>query len=344
MRTACRRWPLALVGVGLALGVLIGWFAAPEGVGPPAVQAAAVTAQEQVIAAARNVSPTVVGVLSTGPSGREGLGSGVIVQPNGLILTNNHVVANARTLRVALADGRELDATVVNTDPISELALIRVQATNLPVATLGDSDRLEVGQTAIAIGNPLGFTRTVTVGVVSAVNRYLPDRRAELDNLIQTDAAINPGNSGGPLIDAQGRVIGINTLVIAGPVGAGGLGFAIPINNAKDFISSIERHGRVIRPWVGIGYQEIDREVAAQFHLPVTEGVLILNVAANSPAGRAGIQERDIIVAAEGAPVKNAGDLLHAIRRKQVGQTLAVTVVRGGRRMDMAIRLEERPR
>ncbi|MBI3947545.1 MAG: trypsin-like peptidase domain-containing protein [Armatimonadetes bacterium] len=340
MRSWSKRWPLPGTAVVLGLGIAAGRASAP--VGQPSAHAAAGSEQAQVIAAARAVYPSVVGVSVRADRG-EGSGSGVIVRPDGMILTNNHVVASAKELKVALADGRELDARVVTTDPISELALIQVKAENLPTAALGDSDRLQIAQTAIAIGNPLGFARTVTVGVVSAVDRTVPDERADLFNLIQTDAAINPGNSGGPLVDIEGRVIGINTLVVRGPVGGGGLGFAIPINTAKDVMADVERYGRAIHPWVGIRYNEIDATVAREFRLPVEQGVLVVSVARNSPAATAGLKEDDIIVAADGKKIEGGGDLRQAIRRKGVDQTISLSVRRGEQALEVPVRLAARP-
>ncbi|HOQ27805.1 MAG TPA: trypsin-like peptidase domain-containing protein [Armatimonadota bacterium] len=343
MRHVARHWRLPAFAAALALAFLAGRFATPGGPSQVHAEPSVSHGQEAIIAVARAVSPTVVGVIRMQDGEREGLGSGVIVGEDGLILTNNHVVAGARELVVALADGRELPATVVNTDPISELALVKVDAKGLPTATLGDSDQLRVAQTAIAIGNPLGFERTVTVGVVSAINRHLPDRRAELDNLIQTDAAINPGNSGGPLVDIQGRVIGINTLVVRGPVGAGGLGFAIPASTARDFISDVQRYGRVVRTRLGITPVDIDREIARRFDLPITEGVLIRRVFSDSPASRAGLRERDIVVNANGTVVRNLGDLRRVIRSKRVNDPMTLTILRDGERIRVMLRLAERP-
>ncbi|NLC58538.1 MAG: PDZ domain-containing protein [Armatimonadetes bacterium] len=343
MKATRHRWPVPGLAVALALGIVAGRGSLSQHGQPLQAAPAVVAGENRIVQVARSVSPVVVGVIRMSNGEREGLGSGVIVESGGLILTNNHVVAGARELRVALADGRELPARVVNTDPISELALIRVNAQGLPTATLGNSDRLQVGQTAIAIGNPLGFERTVTVGVVSAINRRLPDSRAELDNLIQTDAAINPGNSGGPLVNTAGEVIGINTLVIRGPVGSAGLGFAIPSNTARDVMRDIERYGRVIHPWLGIEPMEIDEEVARRFGLSATEGVLVRRVYPSSPAAQGGLRERDVIVAANGERVSEIGDLRQALRRKGVGATLPLTVLRGGRRTQVSVRLVERP-
>lgn len=343
MRHVAWRWRLPASAAALALALAVGRLSAPSGPSGANAEPAPFQEQERIITVARIVSPAVVGVIRMRGNEREGLGSGVIVAADGLILTNNHVVAGARELLVALADGREVPATVVNTDPISELALVKIEAKGLPTAVLGDSDRLRVAQTAIAIGNPLGFERTVTVGVVSAVNRHLPDRRAELDNLIQTDAAINPGNSGGPLVDIEGRVIGINTLVVRGPVGASGLGFAIPASTAQDFVSDIQRYGRVVRTWLGIVPVDIDREIARRFELPVSEGVLIRDVHDDSPASKAGLLERDIVVQANGSDVRNLGDLRRVIRSKRVNDSMTLTVLREGRRVRVTIRLAERP-
>ncbi|NLC55471.1 MAG: PDZ domain-containing protein [Armatimonadetes bacterium] len=341
MKQDRRCWPGVVTLAALAVAFAAGRLSVPNG--GSATLAGPGTEQDRVIAAARAVYPTVVGITTDGPRG--GQGSGVIVQADGLILTNNHVVAEARSLRVALADGRSLPGTVLARDPETELALVRVNAANLPVATLGDSDRLQVAQTAIAIGNPLGFERTVTVGVVSAIHRRLSGERmeTELDNLIQTDAAINPGNSGGPLVDLNGKVIGINTLVVRGPVGSGGLGFAIPINLARYYIEDIQRHGRSIQPWLGIVPVDIDRETAQRFNLPTPQGIRVELISPDSPAARAGLRAHDIVVAAAGSPIRDTGDLRQAIRRRRPGDILKLTVIRAGQRLEVSVRLAERP-
>ena len=213
---------------------------------------AATQDEATVIRVARAITPTVVSV-----SQEEGSGSGIIVDKSGVVLTNAHVVGGSRTVEVGLADGRTLNGQVLGRDPTLDVAVVRVPAQNLPVAPIGDSDKLEVGQSAIAIGNPLGLERTVTAGVVSAVNRN--PRGISLDGLIQTDAAISPGNSGGPLVDSHGRVIGINTAVLAGE-GASGLGFAIPINLANDVVQQILTTGHITRAYLGVGFADIEQE------------------------------------------------------------------------------------
>ena len=192
-------------------------------------------------------------------------------------------------------------------DPIVDLAVIKVDAQNLPVAKFGDSDNLQVGQTAIAIGNPYGFDRTVTVGVVSALRRNIPGGGSALSDLIQTDAQIYPGNSGGPLVDSRGYVIGINTAVVGSR--SGGLGFAIPINTARHVMSEVVKIGHVVVPWIGISYGDITDQIAKVFNLPTKEGIIIAQVENNSPASLAGLQKGDIIVEADGQKIADGGDL-----------------------------------
>jgi S1-C subfamily serine protease len=239
----------------------------------------------------------------------------VIIQRDGVILTNAHVVGNAQVVQIGLADGRRLQGQVIGRDPGIDIAVVRVAAQDLPTAAIGDSDMLEVGQVAIAIGNPLGLDRTVTSGVVSAINREIPGLGAE--GLIQTDAAINPGNSGGPLLDSQGRVIGINTVVLqprGSPVVAVGLGFAVPINLANDVVQQLLTTGQIRRAFLGISYADIGPEVAAQFRLPVRQGVIVAEVAPGSPAAQAGVQPQDIVTAINDVPVTRGGDLRRVLR------------------------------
>jgi serine protease Do len=263
----------------------------------------------------------------------------VIARANGIILTNAHVVGNARTVEVRTADGRTFTGTVLGRDEDVDTAVVQVTARNLPAAPLGDSDRLEVGQIAVAIGNPLGLERTVTRGVVSATNRD-PRGIGLAAGLIQTDAAINPGNSGGPLLDSSGRVIGINTAILAGTTG---LGFAIPINVAIDVMEQILSTGRVRRVYVGVSYVGITREIARQFNLPVEEGVAVMEVLANSPAARAGLARGDYIVGFEGQRVTDEGDFKRLLRGKRPGDTVQLEVNREGRVQRITLRLGEAP-
>lgn len=296
----------------------------------PTLEAQRSTEEETVIRVARTATPAVVSVARRG-----GSGSGVIVRSDGIILTNAHVVGNARVVEIRTADGRTFDGTVLGRDEDVDTAVVRVDARNLPAAPLGDSDRLEVGQIAIAIGNPLGLERTVTRGVVSAMNRD-PRGIGLAAGLIQTDAAINPGNSGGPLLDSSGRVIGINTAIL---VGTTGLGFAIPINVATDVMNQLLTTGRVQRAYLGISFVGITREIARQFDLPVERGVAVMEVVAGSPAARAGLRRGDFIVGFEGDEVSDDGDLRRLLRTRRPGDTIRVEIVRNNRRQSVSVRL-----
>lgn len=283
------------------------------------------------IRVAKAITPAVVSVSRSG-----GSGSGIIVSRDGVVLTNAHVVGQSRIVEVGLADGRSLRGEVLGRDPTIDVAVVRIQAQNLPVAPLGDSDQLEVGQTAIAIGNPLGLERTVTSGVVSAVNRN--PRGISLDGLVQTDAAISPGNSGGPLVDSRGRVIGINTAVLAG-AGASGLGFAVPINLANDVVRQLLTTGRITRAFLGIGYSDIGPELARQFELPVSEGIIIGRVEPGTPAARAGLRAQDIIVRANDTEIESGGDLRRLLRDLSPGDTVRFEVLRPSGRTTVSVRL-----
>jgi serine protease Do len=333
---------------GVAL-LAIGWMAGQWNAGRGADTTGLVFAQAgategEVVRAARLVSPSVVSIQS-GNGRRNASGTGFIVRADGLILTNDHVVGENSEVSVTLSDrGKRLTGRVLGTDPDVDTALVKVDARDLPVAPLGDSDQVEVGQTAIAIGNPLGFlTRTVTVGVISGQNRRLGGRTSELDNLIQTDAAINPGNSGGPLLDSRGRVIGINNAVVQPSFGGGGLGFAVPINSARDVMESLLRSGRVQRPWLGIEYQEIAPDVASDARFAVSEGARVTTVVPGSPADRAGLQPDDIIVRADGRPI-TTGNLRAALRHAGIGRPLSLEVQRGSRRLTLTPHLTDEPR
>ncbi|HEX6098742.1 MAG TPA: trypsin-like peptidase domain-containing protein [Thermoanaerobaculia bacterium] len=297
-----------------------------------AVEAQRSTEEETVIRVARTATPAVVSV-----SRRGGSGSGVIVRADGIIITNAHVVGNARSVEIRTADGRTFTGEVLGMDPTVDTAIVRVQATNLPAAPLGDSDRLEVGQVAVAIGNPFGLERTVTRGVVSATNRA-PEGVDIAAGLIQTDAAINPGNSGGPLLDSSGRVIGINTATYTGTTG---LGFAVPINVATDVMQQILTNGRVRRAVLGVGTRDITPEVARYFRLPIEQGVVVVRVIRGLPAAQAGIRVEDFIVALDGEPIEHDGELRRLLRAKRPGDTVRVEILRGTRRQTLNVRLAE---
>ncbi|MBC8137651.1 MAG: trypsin-like peptidase domain-containing protein [Fibrella sp.] len=336
---------IAVAGISLGAG-----FGAGQGVfnqnatgqGRPAwaEPASLRTADEQsTIRVARGVSPAVVTVLSKG-----GLGSGVILDGNkGIILTNAHVIRDdqgnvATRVNIRLKTAKELPGTVIYTDRNVDMAVIRVNATGLPQAQLGDSDKLEVGQSAIAIGNPLGLEQTVTTGVVSAVNRRLSPN--DVDGFIQTDAAINPGNSGGPLLDSNGRVIGINTAVLRGN-GAEGLGLAVPINLARDVVDQILTTGTVKRVSIGVRFGSVTPALAARFNLPVRSGVVLDSVMEGSAADRAGLQEGDILTALDGKPLEQGGDLLKALRARRPGETVQIKYQRGRTSGTTSVRLAE---
>jgi S1-C subfamily serine protease len=260
---------------------------------------------------------------------RMGSGSGFVFTPDGFILTNSHVVHSGSRLRVTLFDGRQLDAQMVGDDPDTDLAVIRINATNLVPAALGDSERIRVGQVAIAIGNPYGFQCSVTAGVVSALGRSLRSNSGRLmDNIIQTDAALNPGNSGGPLINSLGEVIGINTAVI---LPAQGICFAIAINTAKFVAGRLIRDGKIRRSYIGVAGQNVPlhRRVVRFHRLPVEQGVLVVSVEGNSPAQKAGLQEGDLIVGYAAQPVSGIDDLHRLLTDERLGVRSQVTILRG---------------
>lgn len=311
---------------------------AGTGAGPTGVL---LNEEVRIIGIVKRIAPAVVSVTSYKGRGKEGLASGFIVSSDGDILTNNHVVSGANRLTVTLADGRELDARSLGGDPLIDVAIIKVNATGLPTVPLGDSDTLQVGQAAIAIGNPYGFERTVTVGVVSALGRSIPGGGASLSNLIQTDARIYPGNSGGPLLDSSGQVVGVNTAVVGGEVGV--LGFAIPINTARRAMNDVRTYGRVRTPWIGISYGDITPEIAKVFALPTNEGVLVADVEPKGPAALAGIAKGDIIVGVDAKKVRDGGDLQRVLQSKNVGDKIEVTIIRNGKRRSLSVTLQEMP-
>ena len=262
-----------------------------------------------------------------------GEGSGVIVDAKGYILTNYHVVGEADKLTVRLFDGREMKGTVQGTDPKTDLAVVRVDAENLPVAKLGDSDKLRVGAWAIAIGSPFGLEETVTVGVISAKGRA-GFGTGTYEDFIQTDASINPGNSGGPLVNIDGEVIGVNAMIIQP---GQGIGFAIPINLAKTIMLELIKQGKVTRPWVGIGLQDISPELMTFFKIREKEGALISQVYAGSPAEKADLKTGDIVVEVDGVKIKNSQDVVREVLKKKIGQKVLLVVIREGKRLEVPV-------
>jgi Do/DeqQ family serine protease len=270
------------------------------------------------------------------------LGSGVIVDHDGHIVTNHHVIANADAIRVQLADERIADARIVGRDPDTDLAVLRIDLKNLPVAPIGRSDRLRVGDVVLAIGSPVGLSQTVTHGIVSATTRSLGV--ATYENFIQTDAAINVGNSGGALVDTTGALVGINTAVIGKNLGVEGIGFAIPVDLVRGVMDDIIRNGRVIRGWIGIVPEDVSERQRQQLGLP-PNGVLILNLYVGSPAQRAGVQPGDVLTEIDGTPVKSAQEAIARVAaHRKPGDTLKLRILRNGRSMDLATQVIETPR
>jgi serine protease Do len=266
------------------------------------------------------------------------LGSGFIVDKEGYILTNNHVVSGAEEIKVKLADGREHSAKVVGRDPKTDLALIKISSLfkDLPTLTLGDSDSMQVGDWVLAIGNPFGLEHTVTQGIISASGRVIGS--GPYDNFLQTDAPINPGNSGGPLVNLKGEVIGISTAIVA----AGqGIGFAIPSNTAKVIIAQLREKGKVIRGWIGISIQSVTPELAPSFGLEKPVGALVTNVIPDGPAEKGGIKQGDVIVFFDGKAVKTSTDLPWIVAETHVGKIVDVKVMRQGKAVDLKVKVEE---
>jgi serine protease Do len=308
-----------------------------------------------VINAAAKVSPAVVVIDTVGQSndlfgqGSTGVGSGVIYDSNGWILTNRHVVADATTLTVKLKDGRQFDGHVYGIDTLTDLAIVKVDATGLPTAPIGRSDGLKVGQLVIAIGSPLGtYSFSVTSGIVSGEGRNIQvDSGQRINNLIQTDAAINPGNSGGPLVDSTGAVVGINTAVATG---SSGIGFAIPIDIARPIMDQAVRGETLARPWIGVRFVSIDLQVQKKENLPVSSGAWVSSngasdsaVRADSPAAKAGLQDGDIIVAINGTKVDTEHPLDELLVQYSPNDTIVLDVLRDGQTLKLNVTLGTRP-
>lgn len=280
-----------------------------------------------------------------------GLGSGVIISDDGFILTNEHVVGDADKLSVTLADGREFTAEIKGSDPRADLAVIKIDAKNLPFAQLGDSGAVKLGQWVLAVGNPFGYILedpepTVTLGVVSALHRSLGrglGRNRDYSDLIQTDAAINPGNSGGPLVNLSGQIIGINVAIFSTSGGYQGVGFAIPANSAKRIISRLIEGKKILYGWLGVNIQDIDENLMGYFGLKSKEGALVAKIMQNTPAEKAGIKEGDIIVTFDDAPVKNANELMKAVANAAVGKKVKVDLMRDKQKISTQVEIGERP-
>ncbi len=307
--------------------------------------------QDQLVASIDKLNESVVAIDSMrltrntryGVVPLEGQGSGVIIDSNGYIVTNNHVIEGASRVQIHLRDGRSFEGEVAGADPATDVALIKARTdSNLPAATLGDSDSLKVGQFALAIGNTLGLPggSTASLGVIGALGRPLPWAEFIFEGLIQTDAAINPGNSGGPLADINGHVIGINTAMI--PF-AQGVGFAIPINAVKRVVQQIFGKGRVVRPWLGISGMSLTPQIARRYNLQADTGVLVAGLSREGPANEAGLRTGDVIVRLGETEVKQMKDLLLALSKFEVGTMIKLIYFRMGSRRETTLRLTEVP-
>ncbi|GAB2732499.1 Do family serine endopeptidase [Melaminivora jejuensis] len=314
-------------------------------------------------AAARKASPAVVSINTSkavrhprsndpwfqfffgdqGTQAQMGLGSGVIISPEGYILTNNHVVEGADEIEVTLSDSRRVRASVIGTDPETDLAVLRVQLDKLPVIVLGDSDQLAVGDQVLAIGNPFGVGQTVTSGIVSALGRSQLGINT-FENFIQTDAAINPGNSGGALVDVNGNLMGINTAIYSRSGGSMGIGFAIPVSTARLVLDGIVRDGQVTRGWIGVEPNELSPELAQTFGVRATEGVIITGVLQGGPAAQAGVRPGDVILQVGGKPTNTVPQLLTAVAALKPGASAPFQVQRGDERIELAVVPGTRPR
>jgi Do/DeqQ family serine protease len=329
---------------------------------PPGVGASA--AATGYALAAMRAAPSVVSVTATrmsrnphaddprfrfffgdrgGQQAQVGLGSGVIVSPEGYLLTNHHVVEDATEIEVQLADGRQTRARVVGSDSETDIAVLKIDLDNLPAITLGNVRALRVGDAVLAIGNPFNVGQTVTAGIVSALDRTQTGS-SPFQNFIQTDAAINPGNSGGALVDDQGHLVGINTAIFSRTGGSLGIGFAVPVDTAREVMDALLRGGAVRRGWIGVEPRDLNAELAESLNLPVKAGVLITGVLQDGPAARGGIRPGDVVVAIAGQPVRNTGALLAAVAALAPDSTVTIAVQRGAQAMELKVKPVERPR
>ncbi len=300
--------------------------------------------QEAVVEVSLRVLPSVVNIEVEFGSLAAGIGSGFIYSSDGYIVTNNHVVEDATRIKASLRDGTSFEAEVVGTDADTDLAVLKIDDSDLPAVELGSSSDLVQGELAVAMGSPEGFEGSVTGGIISALNRniYVTETQPLLD-VIQTDAAINPGNSGGPLCNSVGQVIGINTAIFSQSGGYDGLGFAIAIDNAKPVIEELIAKGFATHPWLGFVGSTLDPETAESFDLPVQEGAIVRRVVEGSPADLAGLQAGDIIVALDGMPVASMDEVMLEIRKREVGDTVTITYFRNRQESEATTVLEEKP-
>lgn len=348
------------------------WLARPPGLIMPEVVPiltappdAASAARRGYSEAARRAAPAVVSIVASKAPPRNphagdpwfrfffgdgddeaqrqrGLGSGVIVSPAGYLLTNNHVIDGADDIEVQLSDGRSAQATVVGTDPDTDLALLKINLDRLPAITLAPSSSLQVGDSVLAIGNPFGVGQTVTSGIVSALGRSQLGL-STFENFIQTDAAINPGNSGGALVDANGLLVGINTAIFSRSGGSLGIGFAIPVEVARQVMEGLISNGQVTRGWIGVEPRDLNPEIAEMLRLPVSAGVLITGVLRNGPAAKAGVQPGDVVLRVGSQPVSNTAQLLNAVSMLAPDSRVTLTLQRGNKTVELSLQVAQRP-
>lgn len=376
-----RTWLVFSQAVTVALGGLFvvetlkpEWLprSAPVLPGPTIVQASAPAASAAAglhvggySAAARRATPAVVSIVATKMARRNphaddprfrfffgdeaarqqaqtGLGSGVIVSPEGYLLTNNHVIEGADEIEVQLADGRQVRARVIGADPETDLAVLKIDLDKLPIVAFGDAPSLQVGDVVLAIGNPFNVGQTVTAGIVSALGRNQLGL-STFENFIQTDAAINPGNSGGALVDVAGNLVGINTAIFSRNGGSMGIGFAIPVDIARQVMEAIVREGRVTRGWIGVEPRDLTPEIAQSLGLPVSTGVLITGVLQDGPASRGGLRPGDVVVRIGAAEVGNTTELMSAVAALKPRSEAVIGVQRGERALDVRLVIGERP-
>lgn len=376
-----RTWLVFSQAVTVALGALFvvvtlkpEWMPRPgTGLpGPTILQAAAPAASGAAAvhangysAAARRATPAVVSIVATKMARRNphaddprlrfffgedgarqqaqtGLGSGVIVSPEGYLLTNNHVIEGADEIEVQLADGRQARARVIGADPETDLAVLKVDLERLPIVAFGDAPSLQVGDVVLAIGNPFNVGQTVTAGIVSALGRNQLGL-STFENFIQTDAAINPGNSGGALVDSAGNLVGINTAIFSRSGGSLGIGFAIPVDIARQVMEAIVREGRVTRGWIGVEPRDLTPEIAQSIGLPLSSGVLITGVLQDGPASRGGLKPGDVVVRIGSAAVSNTTELMSAVAALKPRSEAVIGVQRGERTLDLRLTIGERP-
>jgi serine protease DegQ len=273
---------------------------------------------------------------------QRGVGSGVIVSPQGYLLTNNHVVEGATEIEVGLKDGREAKARLVGTDPDTDVAVLKIELDRLPAITLGNVEALQVGDVVLAIGNPFNVGQTVTSGIVSALGRNQLGL-STFENFIQTDAAINPGNSGGALVDVNGQLIGINTAIFSRSGGSMGIGFAIPVDLARQVMEGLIKEGKVTRGWIGVEPRDLPTDYAETFKLPIKDGVLIAGVLQDGPAGRSGLKPGDVVTAVGERPVANTAQLLNAVAALKPGSEATLGVQRGSQALQVKLTVGHRP-